>query len=163
MWREWSKVSPDTLFGKMLRLPLVVLPKFLSLPVCSGINKGMLWRVGSSIHKCWLGTYEMDKQSAIERFVKPGMKVFDIGANAGYYTLAFSRLVGVEGHVYAFEPLAENVDNLLRHIKMNFLRNVTLLQTAVVDGNGMLGFELAENNSMGKVSNSNTGYLVPSK
>lgn len=52
--------------------------------VRSGINKGRRWIVGSSIHGCWLGHYEIEKQSVIRRLVKPGMrmKLFDVGANA---------------------------------------------------------------------------------
>jgi FkbM family methyltransferase len=38
------------------------------------------------------------------RLVKPGMFVADIGANIGHHTVAFSRLVGHDGIVAAFEP-----------------------------------------------------------
>jgi predicted methyltransferase len=33
----------------------------------------------------------------LERFVKAGMTVYDVGAQAGFYTLFFSRLVGGGG------------------------------------------------------------------
>jgi FkbM family methyltransferase len=38
------------------------------------------------------------------KFIKPGMRVVDIGAHIGYYTILFSILVGKEGKVYDFEP-----------------------------------------------------------
>src|SRR6266446_717422 len=38
------------------------------------------------------------------RTVRPGMRVVDVGAHVGYYTLLFSRLVGQSGQVFAFEP-----------------------------------------------------------
>jgi FkbM family methyltransferase len=120
----------------------------------------MKWIVGSSVHGCWLGTYELEKQAALEKIIRPGMTVFDIGANAGFYTLAFSRLVGDKGHVWAFEPYAENAFNILRHIKLNHIRNVTLLQAAVVKKTGVTGFRVAVNNSMGIVTKEGM-YRVP--
>ena len=93
----------------------------------------MRWIVGSSIHGCWLGHYEIEKQAVIRRLVKPGMKVFDVGANAGFYTLAFARLVGEGGHVWSFEPLEENVQNLRRHVALNEFANVSVVQAAVAE------------------------------
>ena len=118
----------------------------------AGINEGFRWVVGSNVHACWLGHYEAEKQAAIRRIVKPGMKVFDLGANAGFYTLAFARLVGDGGHVWAFEPLAENVRNLQRHVALNVLANVTVVQAAVSDRAGVAGFDRSVNNSSGHLA-----------
>ena len=148
------------MLGAMLRVPLRLIPKNSVVRVRTGINKGMKWIVGSGIHGCWLGHYELEKQAVLRRMIKPGMKVFDIGANAGFYTLAFARLVGKDGHVWAFEPFAENVHNLRRHIGMNGLANVTVVQAAVSEANGMTGFMTAASNSMGHLSEGGD-YLVP--
>lgn len=126
----------------------------------SGINRGLQWVVGSSTHGCWLGHYEQDTQDAIRRFLSPGMHVFDIGANAGFYTLAFARLVGHSGHVWAFEPYSENVCNLLRHVRLNALANVTVVQAALASSVGISGFSIAQSNSMGGISDT-AEYLVP--
>lgn len=158
---NWSNISSDTFWGKLLRLPLRFIPKSTVVTVFSGLNRGMKWIVGSSTHGCWLGTYEFTKQSVISCFIKPGMRVFDIGANAGFYTIAFSRLVGKQGHVWAFEPLAENSNNILRHVYLNKLQNITLLQIAVTDQNGIVGFQVANSNSMGAVSEGTDRYKVP--
>ena len=40
----------------------------------------------------------------LRRQVEPGMAVFDVGANIGFYTAFLARLVGPEGRVHAFEP-----------------------------------------------------------
>jgi len=40
----------------------------------------------------------------LRRQLRPGMTVFDMGANVGFYTELFSRLTGPSGRVYAFEP-----------------------------------------------------------
>src|SRR5690348_7048474 len=98
--------------GKLLRWPLRWIPKSVVVSVRGGVNAGMKWRVGAHTHGCWLGTYEKSKQQAVVRLVRAGMNVVDIGANAGFYTLAFSRLAGPGGRVWAFEPLPANVSNL---------------------------------------------------
>lgn len=119
MWRSLVTAPRDTLRGRLLRLPLRLLPRGMVVSVRSGINHGLHWIIGSSTHGCWLGTYETHKQDAVRRLARPGMTIFDVGANAGFYTMAFSRLVGAKGRVYAFEPFAENVANLLKHVAIN--------------------------------------------
>jgi FkbM family methyltransferase len=49
---------------------------------------------------------------ALQRAIRPGDVVWDVGANVGLYTGVFARLVGPEGKVFAFEPSCENVDLL---------------------------------------------------
>src|SRR5207302_1740225 len=155
------EISPRTLPGFLLRLPLRVLPKNRVVKVQSGLNRGLRWVVGSSVHGCWLGHYEHDKQKAFRRFVSTGMHVFDVGANAGFYTLASARLVGPSGYVWAFEPCAENAHNLLRHVQLNALGNVRVVQAAVASRAGISGFSVAPSNSMGRISDT-ADYLVPS-
>ena len=138
--------------GMLLRAPLHLIPKNAVLRVRSGVNEGMRWITGSSIHGCWLGHYEIEKQAAVRRLAKPGMTVFDVGANAGFYTLAFSRLVGDSGHVWAFEPLPENIRNLQRHVEINTLRNVTVVAAAVSKQAGTAAFQPARSNSMGRLA-----------
>lgn len=130
---NWSNIPSSSFVGWLLRLPLKIIPRGSVVRIRTGLNRGMKWIVGSSTHGCWLGTYESDKQVVLSRFLKPGMTVFDVGANAGFYTLAFSRLVGDRGQVWAFEPYAINVGNLIRHIELNDLNNVNLVQAAVAD------------------------------
>lgn len=45
----------------------------------------------------------------IKDFIKEGDTVIDIGANWGCYTRLFSEWVGVEGIVYAVEPMAGTI------------------------------------------------------
>ncbi len=47
---------------------------------------------------------ERREQELLRRYLAPGMTVFDMGANVGFYTELFSRLVGSAGRVHAFEP-----------------------------------------------------------
>ena len=50
------------------------------------------------------GIFERKISKIIKKQVKPGMIVLDIGAHVGYYTKMFSKLVGPQGKVIAFEP-----------------------------------------------------------
>jgi len=161
MIRKLTEFHPESLLGRLVRLPLRLIPPTRVVSVVGGINKGAAWICGSSIHGCWLGTYEPEMQRLMEKIVRPGMRIWDIGANAGFYTLAFSRLVGGAGRVYAFEPLAGNAKNLLAHVRLNELRNVTVVQTALSAATGLAGFHVAPSNSMGHVAAAENSYLVP--
>ena len=159
---NFSAIDYRSRFGKTLRLPLKLLPGSFVMPIVSGPIKGMKWQVGTSDHGCWLGTYELAKLKEIERWLRPGMTVYDIGANAGIYTLFFSRAVGPEGRVFAFEPLGENSVNLLHHIQLNRLENVVLTQAALASCSAMSSFQLGSiGNSMGKLTTGNTQLRVP--
>jgi FkbM family methyltransferase len=142
-------VSPGSLAGKLLRLPLKMVPRGAVVPVLTGVNRGCRWRVGSSIHGCWLGTYESDKQRLMGRLAAQGMTAWDIGANAGFYTLALSRSVGPAGRVHAFEPLPENAANVLDHIRLNGCDNAALHRLALSDRDGEATFRTNVSNAMG--------------
>jgi FkbM family methyltransferase len=152
-------LSPKSLLGRIARLPLSLVPHGIEMPVMGGINKGMRWITGTGPNRgCWLGTYEADHYPLLRELVKPGMVAYDLGANAGFFTLAFSRLVGKGGHVYAFEPEARNARDLQRNVAINHLANVTVVQAAVSESSGLVGFGGA--NATGKIGASNS-YLVP--
>ena len=59
------------------------------------------------------------------------MRVLDIGANIGYFTLLASKLVGDRGKVWAFEPESVNLVHLKENIELNDLKNVEVSSCAV--------------------------------
>jgi len=65
------------------------------------------------------------------RNLKPGMTVVDIGANQGLYSLLFSRLVGAEGVVIAFEPEPDMFAALETNIAANSVENVECHRLAI--------------------------------
>lgn len=77
---------------------------------------------------------DRDKIRLISGYVKRGMKVVDIGANIGFYTILLSRFVGKEGIVYAFEPDEDNF-KYLKQLTRN-LGNVKLVRAACGEKNG---------------------------
>lgn len=116
---------------------------------------------GSGNYAFWLGIYEADKQRLLEPLVSPGMVIWDVGANIGFYTLAFSALATAGGHVYAFEPLGSNFGRLLAHIRLNELGNVTAVQAALSDADGLVGFDTGPNALMGRLDANLRQYLLP--
>jgi FkbM family methyltransferase len=159
--RRLTSSDHTSLLGRLIRLPLKLVPSGWVVRIPTGLNRGRRWICGSSIQRCWFGTYEFEKQDFIARMVKPGMTVWDIGANVGFYTLAFAQLVGPTGQVLAFEPLAANAAFLLRHLELNALTNVKVIQAALSDTADLLGFTATQNSSMGSLAGRDLPYLVP--
>jgi FkbM family methyltransferase len=147
----------DRPLGRLARLPLRLLPAGLPMPVLSGRNRGMRWVVGAGNSSCWIGTYERAQLDYVCRAVGPGSTVFDVGAHAGYYTLALSRRVGSRGRVVAFEPDAGNAARLRRHLALNAVRNVEVVEAAVLEKRGETRFASA--GYLGHVSD--RGAAVP--
>lgn len=66
----------------------------------------------------------------LREVVKPGMRVADIGAHIGYFSLLLSQLVGESGYVHAVEPAEENVRFLEQTVAANRLTNVRVIAAA---------------------------------
>lgn len=98
--------------------------------------------LGLSKHR----VFEPFETEIIKREIKPGDVVVDIGANIGYYTLIFARLVGPEGKVYAFEPDPANFELLRANVAANGYENVVLEQKAVSDRLGETKLHLSPGN-----------------
>ena len=124
---------PDkgTWFGKLLRLPLRLLPRESRVRIVKGPAKGFRWIVGASTHGYWLGSYEMEKARLFARSIPPDGVVYDIGAHVGYYSLIAARAVGPGGSVVAFEPDARNLRFLKAHVSTNNLDHIEVVGAAV--------------------------------
>lgn len=68
---------------------------------------------------------------AIQKEIKSGDIVIDIGANIGYYALLEAKLVREEGMVYAIEPVPQNAESLRKNIKLNGYSNIEVFQIAI--------------------------------
>jgi FkbM family methyltransferase len=78
-----------------------------------------------------------------------GMTVFDVGANVGELTLLFSKFVGAEGHVHAFEPGSEAFARLTAVCRATARRNVTLNHLALSDRVGSLSLYVYDEAHLG--------------
>jgi FkbM family methyltransferase len=116
--------------------------------------------VGSSLHRCWLGTYEPSKQKLLSSAIKPGDVVYDLGANVGYYSLLASVLAGPAGEVFSFEPVPRNLKFLRRHLELNHVKNCTVLDVAVTGSNGTVAFDFGPNSHSGHLAQGSTNVTV---
>lgn len=87
--------------------------------------------IDSSIY--YDGCFEKDTTNAIGKIVKPGMNVFDIGANIGCHLLPMAKMVGKDGHVTAFEPMEWAMKKLKRNVELNDFRNITIENIGLSD------------------------------
>jgi FkbM family methyltransferase len=137
---------------RAIRSPLRLLPPGMVLPILSGRLRGRKWIVGSCVHSCWIGSYEFDKQRAFAEVTGRGSTVLDLGSNVGFYTLLAAELVASSGRVYAFEPVQRNIEFLRRHIALNKMTNVTVIQAAVCESTGRRRFQFHKSAAMGHLS-----------
>ena len=79
------------------------------------------------------GTFEVSSIRLVERIVRPGDVVCDIGGNIGYYAIRFSRLVGPTGQVFAFEPVPTTLLRLRANLRQNACTNVTVCPVALTN------------------------------
>ena len=121
--------------------------------IAAGILKGLSMALDLHTEKdYWLGTYEPDLQSAASQIIKPGMVVYDLGANIGYISLMAARLVGDGGRVFSFEALPANIARLKQNASLNQLQErIQVVHAAVVDKAGEVAFLTHTSGAMGKV------------
>ena len=148
---DFSKLHYQSFLGKLIRLPLRLIPKKMVLPILQGRLRGKKWIVGSGEHGYWLGSYEYQKRLAFEDIIQENTVLYDIGANVGYFSLLAAVLTGSQGQVYAFEPLPRNVDFLKQHIALNCLDNIEVIEAAVSDREGQAAFALGASTAMGHI------------
>ena len=95
------------------------------------------------------GRWEPALQRWFVRLVRPGMVVYDVGANYGMHSILLSRLVGAKGRVFAFEPDPDVVRALRDAIALNGQQNVQLVERALGDSTGRAHFARGENAAIG--------------
>lgn len=91
------------------------------------------------------GGFETADAANFRSLVRPGMTVFDVGANLGIYTLTAAARVGASGAVHAFEPVPDNFAYLSDSVRLSKQGNVTLNRVAVADRCDRVRMHLAEN------------------
>jgi FkbM family methyltransferase len=80
----------------------------------------------------------------LERWVRSGDWVLDVGANVGHYTARLSELVGADGRVIAFEPIPETFAVLAAIAAACPGSNVSLINAAASDRTGTVAMSVPE-------------------
>ena len=84
--------------------------------------------------------WEPHLTGTLRRYLDPGMRVADIGANVGYYTLLAASIVGPGGEVLSFDPNSENARLILLSVEANGFKNVRVHPLALSDAQGYAYF-----------------------
>ena len=117
----------------------------------NGVGKGLKFNTGDSIAGFLLGTQEPQVQSILQQIIKPGMVVFDLGANVGFLTLILARLAGPGGRVIAFEPLAKNAKQIEYNAAQNQFAHVMVRAEAIGKTDGEVVFRVSDFSTTGKL------------
>jgi FkbM family methyltransferase len=110
--------------------------------------------IGPSIY--YYGEYTQGELQLLDRFIKPGYVIYDIGANIGYHTLHFANWP--ETNVYAFEPNNKNY-KLLKY-NTRYSKNVTCINAGISDNNTVghiTDFDYAKPDNLGEMKLSDVG------
>ena len=99
--------------------------------------------------------YEKNETNYFKKVVNKGDIIIDVGANIGYYTLLFARLVGSDGKVYSFEPDPRNCKLLEKNVNENNYKNIILEKKAVSDKTEKCKFYLHEDTVGNSIQESN--------
>lgn len=105
----------------------------------------------------WLGIYELPIQECLLRELKPGDVFYDIGANAGFFSLLASKCVGPTGNVFAFEPLPENIRFIQVQLELNAVENCTVVGSAVSDCETTVEFSSGKDTSTAHIQDQRDG------
>lgn len=89
-------------------------------------------------------SYDKTDMEAISLLVRKGDVVLDIGAHTGEYAVFLSRLCGVSGRVFAFEPVPETYWMLRENLALNRCENVVAAQKAICHKAGIAKMNLFE-------------------
>ena len=139
----WTQVSPDTSFTYLpfdQNIVLAVQPSFKSIVTGVLLSEGDWFESEMEFWRNWL---------------KPGMTVIDVGANAGVYAFSAARLVGSEGKVIAIEPFPACAEYLRETCKVNQLNWVKVHGAAASDREGTVHLSIQGASELNEVIEGN--------
>lgn len=98
---------------------------------------------GIASHLIWTGKWEPRIEAALDERIHPGDTVCDFGANFGFYTLSFARMVGSKGRIISVEANPPIYQKLKKSVHVNgYAKRTTIHNLALADQNGMLEFRV---------------------
>lgn len=181
LWKAWRSGPPEAKIVPTSRLLQSTFPfawrwkwygrksiiRFLSR-LLGGKEIFLQTHWGGTIVTSWHDTFfsqgvcsEPLETAFVTRLVKFGMTVIDIGANRGWYTILFSKLVGASGKVFAFEPDPQAFKILKRNVEANsFTSNIAIFQQAVSNFSGTANFVIKRDSTVSHLEQSDEKILV---
>ena len=117
---------------KYITLALRARRMFPEMPIPLRLPFGAWWMAEKSAmdHELMYSEFEATETRFVQRLVRAGMTVLDVGAHHGLHTLLLSKKVGRNGRVIAFEPSSRECRRLEKHLRFNHCSNVHLERCA---------------------------------
>jgi FkbM family methyltransferase len=110
----------------------------------AGVGKGLFIGSSQASADYTQGTNELPVQEAVAGNLVPGDIFVDVGANVGFFSLLAARAVGPDGHVYAVEPVPENIEAIHANARRNHFTQITVVPVAASDSVGTALLTLTE-------------------
>lgn len=108
-----------------------------------------------------IAAHERDVFREIQKLIRPGATVYDIGANVGRFSVPFARWIGAEGKLYAVEPNPLCVYFLRANLQQTGLQNHMILPVALSNRSGDCSFSLNYGSSLIGVGDDWAGVNKP--
>lgn len=87
--------------------------------------------------------FDVDEMDFMSRYLRPGDRFLDVGANIGAYTLFAASLTGPNGNIDAIEAVPILATGLRANIELNGLEGrVTIYEVAASDHSGEIRFRV---------------------
>jgi len=157
--RMLEMVGKVPVVGSALRKLARRFPEGSVVEIRSGVAAGYRWkRHHRYVNGYWLGHYELEIQDLLKHELKAGQTFFDVGANAGFFTLVAAKLVGLAGRCVAFDPAPDNDRSIREQVELNALSNCVSVQKAVGAKAGRATFAFsAPGSAMGHLGSAANG------
>ena len=146
-WR-FMRLSPQKKYFSVAQRARRFVP---AIPVPWRLPFGAWWLVENGVLDGALTSegHENAELSFVQRLLRPGMTVLDLGAHHGLYSLLATKCVGRDGKVIAFEPSPRERRRLERHLKLNGAVNVSVEPYALGPERGDAELYVVENGEDG--------------
>ena len=112
-WHRAARFLRRPLLHQYYSLALRVQAEFPAFRFPIRLSFGASYLVGNSEvdHRILFGDFELAETRFMQKYLEPGMKVLDIGAHHGFYSLLASLLVGKGGSWMLSSHRQENLRN----------------------------------------------------
>jgi FkbM family methyltransferase len=125
-----------------------------SVAVAGGAGAGLRFSTDhlpldhSQLHGLLHGVLEPGVQEALRRHVAPGMTVYDVGADLGFFSLIAARLTGPAGRVETFEAVPASAAAVRANASLNgYADRIGVHNVAVSDRSGQGTFLIPSEHS----------------
>lgn len=115
----------------------------------TGFNDYFWLNQTSYVDQCIIqrGIFEKNSTIVVKKLLKKGDIVFDIGANIGYYSVLFSKLVGEKGRVFCFEPTSHFSNVLKMNLEVNNIRNAEIFKIGLSNKDQILEIQIGDSSA----------------